>query len=189
MALRKDTFEVVSMTENRAKYIKVGRTYCFFFNKDGAPKFTLGPHWPLMVIFCFLLFTISGIFLGYICPKVGTINLIVGIFTFLITFVFFFATALINPGIVIMSMQMKSRADFNQGMEKICNECNVVKEDFTEHCNKCRVCVEEYDNHYAVLGKCVGKNTVKYFYGLLICFLCLLVFCVTTLFFRFKDSL
>lgn len=192
--MRSNVFEVTSMPDPGSRYCKVGRTHCFYFNKDGVPLITIGPHCnfyigPMMCITGFLILLVTGIFLGYICPKVGTIDFIVGFLIFSITLYFFFAAALVNPGIVIMSTQMKSRGDFNSSMEKICTECNVIREDFTEHCKKCRVCVEEYDDHYSLLGKCVGKNTIKYFYGLLVCALCMLVFIVTTLFFRFKDKL
>ena len=136
-----------------------------------------------------MLLVLAGIFLGYICPKVGSINLLVGIAIFCFTIGSYLATVLLNPGIVMAALQLKVKADFNSGLEKICTDCNVIREDFTEHCKKCRVCVEEYDDHYALLGKCVGRRTVKYFYSFLLSSLCLLIFIVTTLFFRFKDSL
>ena len=192
--MRNNVFEVASVLEAGTKYQKIGRVHCFFFNSDGRPKFTLGPHCtfysgPLMCISLVFLIVLSSIFIAYICPKVGIINQIVGVVLFLITIYLFLSTALINPGMVITTMQMRSKGSFNASMEKICSDCNVIREDFTEHCKKCRVCIEEYDDHYALLGKCVGKNTIKYFYGLLICGLCLLIFVVTTLFFRFKDKL
>ena len=141
-----------------------------------------------MIIVLSILLIISGIFTFLICPQVGTLNLLVGLLVFVTTISTFLATALINPGIVMASAQIKSKGDFNASLEKICTDCNVFRSDFTEHCKKCRVCIEEYDDHYALLGKCVGKNTIKCFYAFLLSTLCLLIFIVTTLFFRFKDK-
>jgi hypothetical protein len=194
MDMRNNVFEVASHPEPGAKYQKIGRVHCFFFNSSGKPLLTLGPHCtsysvPLMLISLFLLLVLTFIFLLYICPKVGMLNQLLGLVFFLCTIVSFLLTALINPGIVIATLQMGAKGDFNTAMEKVCTDCNVLREDFTEHCKKCRVCVEEYDDHYSLLGKCVGKHTIRYFYVLLFSSLCLLIFIVATLFFRFKDSL
>jgi DHHC palmitoyltransferase len=190
----RNVFEIGSPPAPRSKYWRTGRMHCFFLDSEGVPKLTLGPHCkkylgPLVIITTFLIIITAWIFIGYLCPKVGMINEILGIISFTITIIAYLSTSFINSGIVIPSLQIKSKGDFNTSMEKLCMECNVIKEDYTEHCKKCRVCVEEYDDHYILIGKCVGKHTIKSFYSLLMSLLCLLIFIVTTLFFRFKDSL
>ena len=112
-----------------------------------------------------------------------------GLLIFTVTLASFLAAALLNPGLVLASVQINSKGDFDLPLDKTCTDCNIIREDFTEHCKKCKICIEEYDDHYILLGKCVGKMTIKYFYTLLFSFLCLLIFIVMTLFFRFKDNL
>lgn len=142
-----------------------------------------------MLISLCLLITLAVIFLGYICPKVGVLNLLIGVILFLASIFSFLATSLLNPGIVIGPLQAKIKADFNASFDKICSDCNVIQEENTEHCKKCKVCIEGHDDHYMLLGKCVGSGTLKYFYAFLLLSLVMLIFTVSSLFLRFKNKL
>lgn len=136
-----------------------------------------------------ILIAVAFVFVVKVCPQVGTVNVVVGVFVFFCEIFLYLATALLNQGIVVPNVQMKSTGDFNFSLEKVCLDCNLVKSDETEHCKKCRVCVEEFDDHYVLIGKCVGKRTIKYFYGLIVFSFLLLIFMVTTLFFRYQKKI
>jgi hypothetical protein len=76
--------------------VNVGSTICLFFNKQGQPKFTIGPHWPLFismfstisVISLFLLYMLETSFWFKVAGMVSTCLLLL-VYT---------CTALVNPG-------------------------------------------------------------------------------------------
>jgi len=191
--MERKTLDVSDSGHRTSFYQKIGKVHCFSFNNEGTPRITIGPNCnphtgPIFLITLLSLLSIALFFLFYICPQVGTINILIGVLIFLSEILLYIATALINQGIVVPNVQMKSTGDFNFSLEKICLDCNLTKSDETEHCKKCRVCVEEFDHHYILIGKCVGKHTIKYFYGLIISSLLLLIFAITTLFFRYQKN-
>ena len=68
------------------------------------------------------------------------------IFIVCIIIAFYYITFLINPGLILK----KQKDDLNQN-----------------HCRFCNVCIEGFDHHCVWVGKCIGKNNLKTFYGLL----------------------
>jgi tetrahydromethanopterin S-methyltransferase subunit G len=191
--MQRNTFDISSIASPNSRYQKIGKVHCFFIDSEGIPRVTLGPHCkfhlgPAFACSVALLLIVFLVFVVDVSRKVSKINLIVGVFVFFAEFFFYLVCALSNPGMVVPTLQMKSVSDFNYALDKICSDCNLVKEDYTEHCKKCRVCVEEYDDHYCLLGKCVGRRTIKYFYGLIISTFILLIYSITTLFFRLKIA-
>lgn len=191
--MQRNTLDVSSVASPNTRYQKIGRVHCFLLNSEGTPLITLGPHCKFYLgpVFASTLSFLFVVFLAFVIDvseKVSKVNLVVGVFVFLAEFFFYLVCSLMNPGMVVPTLQMKSSSDFNYALDKVCSDCNLVKDDYTEHCKKCRVCVEEYDDHYCLIGKCVGRKTIKYFYGLIICTFILLIYTITTLFFRLRIA-
>ena len=44
MQMSRNIFEITASPEPNTKYCKIGRVHCFFFNNQGCPRLTLGPH-------------------------------------------------------------------------------------------------------------------------------------------------
>ena len=155
------------LNKNRKNYFyaKVGNTYTFFsYKNDGSPLIVIGPHWPLFLGFnCFI--TIGFICFAYNFWKfLNFFFRILGILTYCLFSVSYTLTSILNPGIPIYD----KNAIMGLPREKY-KKCNICKiwvniDNNTEHCDQCNVCVEGYDHHCPWTGKCIGKNTSKYFY-------------------------
>ena len=143
---------------------KIGNTLSLLGDKYGNPLFMIGPHWPMYVFFC------GGVCVGYISffihffTKLHLIIKIFGIFSFLMFFLSYTGTFLLNPGYPVRdenSLEGKPRMFF-----KRCLYCDIWERTDMNitHCMDCGVCVEGYDHHCPWTGKCIGRKTIKYFY-------------------------
>ena len=142
---------------------KIGNTIAFGFDGNFTPKYIIGPHWPLFVIMNFIIVGLTIFLLKSFFKYFGTlIHKIIFVILVIITLIIYYITFLINPGIVLN----KQRDIQNQSY---CNKCQVYFNPNNKvlHCNFCGVCIEGMDHHCVWVGKCVGKNNVKIFYGLL----------------------
>lgn len=50
-----------------------------------------------------------------------------------------------------------------------CRICGVKRPPLTSHCYTCNVCVLRHDHHCSILGGCVGRRSLRYFVGYLVC--------------------
>jgi len=145
-------------------YKKIGKTFAFFGDKDGNPLLIIGPHYPLFLFFMLLLtffyFGVLSFFWRSISPKVKIMIIIF----YIIFFVSYVYTAIINPG--YPKHNLESRTGEPKNKFKFCNICKmyVNKEKLTFHCEECHICIEGRDHHCAWCGKCIGKRNLVSFY-------------------------
>lgn len=59
-----------------------------------------------------------------------------------------------------------------------CGLCQIHRPRNAYHCHDCGVCVLELDHHCPWTGKCIGKKTIKTFYGFLWCLTILIGFVI-----------
>ena len=144
-------------------FCKIGNTIAFGFDGNFNPKFIIGPHWPLFILMNLILIILTIFLMKTFFNYFGTtIHKIIFIILIIITIIIYYITFSINPGIVLN----KQRDMENQSY---CDKCQVYFNPNNKvlHCNFCGVCIEGMDHHCVWVGKCVGKNNVKIFYGLL----------------------
>ena len=160
---------------------KIGHTLCFFGDKYGNPLLMIGPHWPMYVFFC------GGVTVGYITflmnfyNKIHIITNIFGIFSFLLFFISYTGTFILNPG--YPKRDENSIVGKPRMFYKKCVLCDIwerVDMDIV-HCVDCGVCVEGNDHHCPWTGKCIGRKTIKYFYTFITSVMVVFVFFVVAL--------
>ena len=146
-------------------FCKIGNLITFNFdkNRDFFPKMSIGPHW-FMTLFLNLLILSLGYVLYIFVIRILSIWFSFGYFLFLIILVIFLdRTALLNPEIVL-----------NKNIDKdnyiYCDRCKIYynPNDKVQHCSLCKVCIKNLDHHCVWVGKCVGKNNIKSFVGMII---------------------
>ena len=86
--------------------------------------------------------------MNYIVPLFVSFSLITEIMTFIL-----------NPGIIYSDSKCK---------EKIyCEDCKFFypkSNQQMEHCYTCNICVCKFDHHCDVIGKCIGKYNITFFF-------------------------
>ena len=145
-------------------YKKIGKTFTFFGDKDGNPLLIIGPHYPLFLLFiCLLTFFYYGV-LSFFWLFISTKVKIIIIIFYIIYFVSYVYTAIINPG--YPKHNLESRTGEPKNKFRFCSICKmyVNKEKLTFHCDECHICIEGRDHHCAWCGKCIGKRNLISFY-------------------------
>jgi len=146
-------------------FCKIGNLITFNFDKNNNffPKMSIGPHW-FMTFFLNLLILSLGYVLYIFVVRILSIWFSFGYFLFLIILVIFLdRTALLNPEIVL-----------NKNIDKdnyiYCDRCKIYynPNDKVQHCSLCKVCIKNLDHHCVWVGKCVGRNNIKSFFGMII---------------------
>ena len=150
------------------KKIIFKKFYTYYYNINGDPIIAIGPD-ILFFIFMYIINIIFNIFLLKTLWKHLIILLkILGIIIILIQQSFYVLTSIINPGLPKKFYQIDR--ENNPNLYKYCKECKFwyKKKTGTFHCYECGVCIEGYDHHCPWTTKCVGKNNVKLFMGMII---------------------
>ena len=145
-------------------YKKIGKTFTFFGDKDGNPLLIIGPHYPLFLLFiCLLTFFYYGV-LSFFWLFISTKVKILIIIFYIIFFISYVYTAIINPG--YPKHNLESRTGEPKNKFRFCSICKmyVNKEKLTFHCEECHICIEGRDHHCAWCGKCIGKRNLISFY-------------------------
>ena len=145
------------------QFFKIGNTYAFGINKNNNPIFVIGPHWYLFVLMNGIIIMLSTFIHKTIMQKYSNNLTFIGyIFIVCIIIAFYYTTFLINPGLILK----KQRDELNQNY---CSNCRIYYNSNSKvsHCRFCNVCIEGFDHHCVWVGKCIGKNNLKTFYGLL----------------------
>ena len=145
-------------------YKKIGNTFCFLGDKNGNPKITIGPHWPMYICFCSFMCFFYALLFYSIWNKLNFILKIIGIINFLMFFLSYTYIFLANPGMPIINEN--SFIGQPRDKYKYCNECKIWVSNLktTEHCFECNICVEGYDHHCPWTGKCIAKRNIYAFY-------------------------
>ena len=123
----------------------------------------------------FFVFVNLGNFIANI-PK------IIGIIIYLIFFISYTYTFLINPG--YPKHDIDSRRGEPRNIFTYCRLCKIwvnIKKN-TSHCEICNICIEENDHHCVWTSKCIGKRNIFSFYIFLIFTFLALVNVLFTLF-------
>ena len=156
---------------------KIGNILCLFSDSKGNPKIMIGPDWPFFLLLWGGLTSVYiFIFIKYM-TKLHLIISVFGIISFLLFFIPYTATFLLNNG--YPERNEKSLIGEPRKKYQYCQVCEIWtrKDKNVEHCYECDICVEGYDHHCPWTGKCIGEKTINYFY----CFICSIFF--VTLFF------
>ena len=145
-------------------YKKIGNSFSFFGNKNGDPLIIIGPNWHFYICFSFtmsaLYFFVFVNFWNFITytPK------LIGIIIYLIFFISYTYTFLINPG--YPKHDIDSRRGEPRNIFTYCRICKiwVNQQKNTSHCEICNICIEGNDHHCVWTSKCIGKGNIVSFH-------------------------
>ena len=186
----KKTFSVDSKNINdesqSPKYYffkRIGNSFSFFGNKFGDPLFIIGPNWHLYICFSFSISAIYCFIFFNFWNFITLIPKIVGVIIYLIFYLSYTYTFLINPG--YPKHEVDTRRKEHKDNYGYCNSCNiwVNQENNTVHCDICDICIEGFDHHCVWTSKCIGKNNICSFYIFLIFTVFVLSYAMIILFF------
>ena len=144
-------------------FCKIGRNLCFNFDQNFIPKFVIGPHWYFFFIMNIIVIVLS-VYLYKSFINISSQFMIFGYFICLfVIIIFYYSSFLLNPGLVLNKISNNEN----------CSYCGICKVYYNynqkvSHCTFCDVCIEGFDHHCVWVGKCIGKNNIKPFYGILI---------------------
>ena len=148
-------------------FIKMGNLLTFKFDeKDNyAPRFSIGPHWYFSLILFLLIFLLILFFYIPLFNKqnINTYKKMIFYLLTLSVYFFVFSVVLVHPKVVMNKIKTKKE----YGLCSIC-KCYFDPYKNVEHCQDCGVCFENMDHHCMWVGKCIAKNNIFYFYGMLI---------------------
>ena len=161
--------------------------YKMFYKKNNTYKIAIGPHWYLSLIgiSTITIVSISPLFKLY--KIISPFFLIIYIILFLSVFILYLLAILKNPGIVPRKFFVSEEEDLENRDCYDCDFCRRIrngKEDI-RHCWECDICIRGLDHHCIWMGKCIGKNNLRLFYGFIVCvplFFCYMIF--MTIFFK-----
>ena len=102
--------------------------------------------------------------LSFFWLNISTKVKIIIIIFYIIYFISYVYTAIINPG--YPKHNLESRTGEPKNKFRFCNICKmyVNKEKLTFHCEECHIWIEGRDHHCAGCGKCIGKRNLTSFY-------------------------
>lgn len=170
----KNKLSHVNEPSNYYFYKKLGNCFSFFGNKNGDPLFIIGPNWKLYIIFSL---TMAGFYyfeLIYFWNLVNFTPKMLGIIIFIIFYLSYTYTFLINPG--YPKHDIDSRKGEPRNKFSYCNICKmwVNKEKNVSHCMICNICIEENDHHCVWTSKCIGDKNIHSF-NIFVIFTCILI--------------
>ena len=116
------------------------------------------------------MFAFQYFYFAYLSPFLNLFPTDIYWFLLTIEVYMFFATILLNPGYPGININYyKEKVSESIKDLKKCILCGVVfTDENTFHCKECGYCVNKYDHHCMFLGKCIGKNNIYFFWGLII---------------------
>lgn len=154
------------------KNSKIGNTNNLFF----ANKYliiSIGPDFYYSLFFLFIMTSIYFLFLFFLCEKGGVVLNFLFKINFFIYLISHFFSIIINPGIPSFNYNeknleiMKKIKDINNNMHfHICKSCGLMikAKDRVHHCSKCNICYLQHKFHSKLIGHCVAKNNLIFYY-------------------------
>ena len=144
------------------KMTKIGKSYSFFYDKNGDPLIIIGPNWP----YCIILFIFSTLVFTFIYfyynEQSSTIIKFSDWMIFLIWSISYFAMCMKNPG------YPKTCPESIKGTKEMsyCDKCEIwyKPSSSTIHCEICDICIEGFSYHCFWAGHCIGANNKIEFY-------------------------
>ncbi len=160
-------------------FARLGNTFAFFGDSNGSPLLVIGPHWPMYLCCCSFISLIFFLFFKHYWDNINYFFKLIGLITFLMFFLSYSYTSLINPGIPKYDENaILGKPRENYRYCKLCCIWTNIEEN-TCHCFDCNVCYEGYDHHCPWTGKCIAKNNTYSFYIFLVSILCIFGYFVT----------
>ena len=153
----------------------IGNVRCFWHDKNGRPRITIGPSWGFSfflggIVIAVLWLDISAIVKMFENDSSWAVKL--GAFAVMgFGLTSFFMTFLGNPGIPeeVYKYKAMNRADWPRKAHTddkgnyLCTDCNVYVTRNREHCSLCNVCVDNLDHHCVFFSKCIGGGNILWF--------------------------
>jgi len=177
-----------NLPSNYYLYKKLGNSFSFFGNKYGDPLFIIGPNWRLYLCFSFSMSALYYFLLVNFWNYINLTPKILGIIIYLIFYLSYTYTFLINPG--YPKHDIGPVSEESKEMLKYCKRCKiwVNKQKNTIHCDICGICIEEYDHHCIWTSKCIGEGNICSF-NIFVIFTCIAIIYPMIILFLAKYSL
>ena len=146
----------------------IGNVRCFWHDKEGKPRLTIGPNWGFTIGLGLL---VSGALYVSVTAMIGMYKAgaewyyqLGGAAIVVFGLSAFFRTFLGDPGIPAEIYRDRARPmarpvslpEFNDNGDSLCRECNVYLIPIREHCGLCNVCIDNCDHHCVFYSKCIG---------------------------------
>ena len=158
----------------KKKPSKMGKTKVFLFYNN-YPLISIGPHifYPLICIFS--ITSIYFFFIFFLGEKSGMALIIIHHLTYFIYLICHIFSIIINPGIPSYeysnsNKEMIFKSKINNSINlldyHICKNCNcfIRNKDKVNHCSKCNICYLQHKFHSKLIGHCVAKNNLIFYY-------------------------
>ena len=112
-------------------------------------------------------FSITILFYIGLYKYLNIIFLIIGGIVYLVFFVTYTLTCIMDPGIITPDYYMENYDVDKMKLEnyRICKKCNAIRDldRGVEHCIDCDICIIGNDHHCPWSSKCVGKKNISMF--------------------------
>ena len=164
-------FEYKSFKFFGIKFYKLGNIYAFCFIKSKKyPLFCTEKLCYLHLIIYFIEFLIYFLCDRYLYKKIEKWKQITFYILLILFFVLYSLTVFINPGIILETPK-------NNKADCFCRKCNIYYENKkVSHCIDCDVCIEGRDHHCVFIRKCIAKNNLITFWGMVFSFISIYIF-------------
>jgi hypothetical protein len=152
----------------KTNFRRIGNLNLFFCDKEGSPKFVIGPHWPFFVCLTTTITLICGSFFYLLADNLNPAVWLIGLLVYFTQIGSYSFVFLKNPGIPteILKRNKRSIPETLEKGFKYCDACNIVIKNDQEisHCDDCNICILGYDHHCPWTSKCIGQGNLKEFY-------------------------
>ena len=118
--------------------IRLGNLKGFWYDAEGYPRITIGPHWPFFLGLS-TTFLILGI--SFTCYLTTGWLQMYGIFAFIFCMPTYFMTAMKNPGIETSYVEPDMLTENEKQPNYYWRVCEVEKHERTYHCDIWDVCI------------------------------------------------
>ena len=164
--------------KNRNKIVPpdwIGNIRCYWHDKAGVPRITIGPNWGFTIVLGFLVsgatYTSVKAMIEMIKLQAAWYYLVTGAFIIVFGLWCFFRTFLGDPGIPPAVYKMKARPfalrpalpPTDEEGFRLCTDCNIYVILDREHCDLCNVCIDNPDHHCVFYSKCIGAGNILWF--------------------------
>ncbi|KAF0716767.1 Aste57867_2675 [Aphanomyces stellatus] len=155
--IKEKTHMICCAKYGRTRYLCMRSTRAVYF----PSVLHVGPNAGCMLItYAIILAPIAVFFLK---DTLATwVSVVLGL-SLVCTFVAFSMVACSDPGVIRDHYVTSS----GEAAGILCAHCQIRRPNDAIHCYDCEVCVDGMDHHCPWTGKCIGKNTLFWFYAFL----------------------